>query len=390
MEKLLFYRWGSLSEKMFAKGLERCSINYIEFNRKCQDYHADAEFGMELINAIHAEGCDGVFSFDYFPMISMICQMNNIPYYAWIYDCPMLTLMSGTVTNSCNHILCFDALQAEKLQNIGAVGAVHFPLWADEWILDNALSLNGANESKFRHDISFIGNLYNEDKNRIRNAIKTHKFSPYTEGYIDAVVNAQLNIYGYNFINEVIPEAIVSEIVEVCGLSLGDKYIQDPLGLVKDAIGMEVSSRERIKLLGLISSAYDVDLYTGSDVPNSIKAQVHGYADNETELPLIYKNSKINLNMTSKTIESGIPLRVMDILSCGGFCLTNYQPEIAQFFNDGEDLVMYYDANDLMSKIDYYLNPMHEEERTMIASRGQAKAIENWEMDARIKEMISL
>lgn len=389
MNKLLFYRWGSMSENVYAEGLKRSKINFIEFSERCTDYHADADFGLKLINVIHSEECDAVFSFDYFPMISMICQMNDIPYYAWIYDCPMLTLMSGTVTNSCNHILCFDALQAQRLTDLGATGAVHFPLWADGSILDTAIRENGTNEYKFRHDISFIGNLYNEEKNRIRTALSNRKLTPYTEGYIDAICNAQLNIYGYNFLSEVIPQNIVEELVAVCGLSLGDKYIQDQLSMAKNAIGMEISCRERIKVLSSLSEKYTLDLYSGSKMPESVKANNHGYADNRTELPLIYNNSRINLNITSKTIESGIPLRVLDILSCGGFCLTNHQPEIAEYFTDGEDLVMYYDLKDLHAKAEYFLNPEHEEERKKIAASGHKKAVENWKMELRVRSMFS-
>ena len=58
-------------------------------------------------------------------------------------------------------------------------------------------------------------------------------------------------------------------------------------------------------------------------------------------------------------------MRVFDILSCKGFCLTNYQPEIAELFVDGKDLVMYTSMEDLMGKVIYYLN--HEEERREIA-----------------------
>lgn len=38
----------------------------------------------------------------------------------------------------------------------------------------------------------------------------------------------------------------------------------------------------------------------------------------QMEVPLIYHNSKISLNSTSKTIELGIPQRVFDILNCDG------------------------------------------------------------------------
>ena len=103
-------------------------------------------------------------------------------------------------------------------------------------------------------------------------------------------------------------------------------------------------------------------------------------------MPYIFHNSKINLNITSKTIESGIPLRVFDILSCGGFCLTNYQPEIARYFTDGEDLVMYSSMEDLVDKVAYYLE--HDEEREQIARNGYEKLKGNHDLVNVVQNMI--
>ena len=103
---------------------------------------------------------------------------------------------------------------------------------------------------------------------------------------------------------------------------------------------------------------------------------------------MIFHNSKINLNITSKTITSGIPQRIFDILSCGGFCLTNYQPEIAEYFDDGKELVMYTDMADLLAKVDYYLS--HDEERKQIAANGRQKIEEEYCLTKRVKEMLTV
>ena len=53
-----------------------------------------------------------------------------------------------------------------------------------------------------------------------------------------------------------------------------------------------------------------------------------GIADSERVMPKIFKCSKINLNMTLRSIKSGIPQRAFDIMGCGGFLMSNYQPEL--------------------------------------------------------------
>ena len=103
-------------------------------------------------------------------------------------------------------------------------------------------------------------------------------------------------------------------------------------------------------------------------------------------MPFIFHNSKINLNITSRTIQTGIPKRVLDILACGGFCLTNYQTEIAEYFEDGTDLVMYSGMGDLVAKVEYYLN--HEEERRIIAENGNRRVREAFDLDDKVGEIL--
>lgn len=64
-------------------------------------------------------------------------------------------------------------------------------------------------------------------------------------------------------------------------------------------------------------------------------------------------------------------------MGAGGFLISNWQPELAECFEEGKEVVMYYDRNDLMSKIEYYLQ--NEDERMKIAENGQKKIIEQFD-----------
>lgn len=385
--KLLFYQWGSNSDREMVKALNDNKIEYCVFAKKMKDYHADAEFAMELLQVLHQEEIKAVLSFDYFPLVSMLCEMNRIPYLSWVYDCPMYTLFSKTLQNEMNYIFSFDRNLSIYLQQMGASHCMHFPLAADAKRLEKIKKEENIEiKKRYTCDISFVGNLYNDKKNRLRNA----NLSDYTKGYLEGLIESQLKVYGYNFLKESLPEEIVKEVTESCQLQLGDMYYQDSAQLAADSIGMEVSAREREKVLKVLGERFDLDLYSGSDLPEDFrKLKIHkrGFADYMTVMPYVFHNSKINLNITSKTIESGIPLRVFDILSCAGFCLTNYQPEIAEYFTDGEDLVMYSSMEDLVEKAAYYLE--HDEERKQIARNGYEKLRKNHDMANIVKEMLS-
>lgn len=377
---LLFYRFGAMNEPATERALQTNGIPYVTCSKKMKDYHADSELALELTGILHKKQIGAVFSYDYFPLLSMLCEVNQIPYLSWIYDCPLYTLQSKTIVNPSNYIFCFDRIYTERLMAMGAQHCFHVPLAAESDRRRRVKEIqekDTALQAKYACDISFLGALYNEENNRLRSA----EFDAYTRGYLEGVMQAQMFTYGCNFIREALSPEVVQEIVEKCSLKLGELYVQDETQMAADMIGREVSARERCQLIERISDLYDLQLYTGSKLPEALqKNRLHprGYADYEKEMPHIFYSSRINLNMTSKTIESGIPLRVFDILSCGGFCLTNYQPEIAEYFEDGKELVMFSDPEDLLLKAEYYLT--HEEERAQIAEAGYQRLCREHEL----------
>ncbi len=104
------------------------------------------------------------------------------------------------------------------------------------------------------------------------------------------------------------------------------------------------------------------------------------------EMPLIFKRSKIDLNITLRSIKSGIPLRAFDIMGAGGFLLTDHRADLLDLFVPGEDLVYYENKEDLLQKVGYYLE--HEEERKAIARNGHDKVATKHTYRHRVQEML--
>ena len=92
-----------------------------------------------------------------------------------------------------------------------------------------------------------------------------------------------------------------------------------------------------------------------------------GTVSNE-KLETVLNESKINLNLSLRSIRRGIPLRVMQILGAGGFCLTDYKEDMDGLLADGEDIVCFWSEEEMVDKCRYYLS--HEEERKKIVQRG--------------------
>ena len=72
----------------------------------------------------------------------------------------------------------------------------------------------------------------------------------------------------------------------------------------------------------------------------------------------------------------------------GGFLLSNYQPELAEYFEDGKELALYASPQELLDKAAYYLT--HEEERRQIAAAGLRKVRELFSYEVRVKRMLEL
>ena len=111
-----------------------------------------------------------------------------------------------------------------------------------------------------------------------------------------------------------------------------------------------------------------------------------GTVDYITEMPHVFRNSKINLNITLRSIRSGIPLRAFDILGSGGFLLSNYQEDFSDCYIAGEDFDFYDGQDNLLAKIDYYLS--HEKERIAIAQNALHKTLTEYTYEKRVQTML--
>ena len=150
------------------------------------------------------------------------------------------------------------------------------------------------------------------------------------------------------------------------------------------------TNEERTRLLTGLAKKHSVTLYApySSDLQEFEDLIMAGPVEYYHEMPLAFRHSKINLNITLSCIRSGIPLRILDILGSGGFLITNPQIELEEHFTDGIDLVYYQNEKDLYEKAEYYLS--HEEERKKIAASGYEKVKQYYNYPLLIQRMFEL
>ena len=385
---ILIYRYGSICEPDIIEAFRKLQLNVIEETTEMTNKGLLPSDQVKLVKeAIEQHHPMFVFSINFFPAIADICQIYGVKYLCWTVDCPVPELYSKSVQHSTNRIFLFDKAQYEAIHPYNPAGVYYLPLAAATERFDKVVeTITQEDVKKYSSDISFVGSLYIE-KNPLRNLAS--KLPEFTTGYINGVVEASLKVMGYNFMEETITDDLVKELKKTDSnfYAPKDSLINtDRFIAAHSYLGMQAAEKDRIRTLNTLAQYFNVDLYTRSDVSELKNVHVHGGVKTLTEMPKIFNISKINLNMTIKPIQTGLPLRIFDIMGCGGFCMTNYQAEIPEIFEIGVDLESYGSLEELADKCSYYLT--HEDERRQIALNGYRKVKEYHGYVNRMVEMI--
>lgn len=382
---LILYRWQAYNEGVLKKALEKEGHKVVVFSRKCTHYSRDIEFAGELINLIHHESADAVISFNYIPIISMACNVTGTIYYSWVFDNPHLPLYAKTINLACNRIGIFDKSMVEDLEKRGVTTVFHLPLAVDAGQFDKAIS-ECKDSDRFDCDVSFVGTLYTDEYNYYDRFYPTGRYPKIDSIIRECVFNRDFEGKKSELANlpEGIPYAVSA--MKENGLALGDDYYE-----AMDEIAMasmferKITILERDILMHRLAKMKDIrfNLYTGSrtDIPTK------GIVKYDTEMPVAFRRSRINLNLSLRSIHTGISLRILDIMACGGFLLSSRQPELMEIFDEGKEMALFTTPEECEDKIRYYLT--HEEERKEIAKAGKKKVEELFSYNRLLPKLIN-
>lgn len=125
---------------------------------------------------------------------------------------------------------------------------------------------------------------------------------------------------------------------------------------------------------------------------------------NTLKMPVVYKtglayedlfnlfaSSKINLNLTVNDNDPNkqpqMKLRLFEVVSTGGFLLTQYTPNLEQFFDIDKEIVVFNTVDEARDKINFYLN--NDTSRTKIARAGYLRYIKEHTSKTRLNKLLS-
>ncbi|MCM1215151.1 MAG: DUF3880 domain-containing protein [Lachnospiraceae bacterium] len=387
--KILFLNWNSFGNEDLTAALKELGHEVLlyPFSKSISFY--DTRWEQAFTSFLRSKTPDYVFSFAYFPIVSKACEAEGILYLSWVYDSPHVALYSYTMLNHCNRIFLFDKELCLTFLKAGFQNIYYLPMAVNPSRIGKMLSNQSADIRKqYACDISFVGSLYTEPKHNLYSRLTN--ISAYTRGYLDGLVQAQMKVYGYNFLEAALTPDIMEDLLhsDYPMLPASDSVETSEYLYAQYVLNRRVTALEREKILSLLGQSHPVDLYTHDTTVSIQGVRNHGPVDYYDAMPYVFHNSKINLNISLRSIHSGIPLRAFDIMGSGGFLLSNYQSDFMDLFALGEDFVYYEAPEQVPSLVQYYLT--HEDERSAICQNGYAKVTQNHTYRQRLGEIFSV
>ena len=346
----------------------------------------NSEKTSEMIEDEISKGYELVFTSNYYPAVSNICQRYKVKYISWTYDSPRISLYDASINNSCNYAFVFDSEECKALRDKGITRINYMPLGVNTKRIDS-LEITSKDKELFSADVSLVASLYNEEHNLYDRLYE--RIDDYYKGYIDAVVDAQRNVFGAFFLEESLTDEVLKALYNAMPYGYDKNNYSDNRYIYANYfLARKTATYQRKDLIQAISQRYRMKVYTPGDI-SDIPSAIHmGTVDYDTDMNKVFRLSKINLNITLPSIKTGIPLRALDIMGAGGFLLTDYRADMEGLLEPGVDYEYYTSIDDALDKISYYL--AHEDERRMIAENGRKKVELELTYSARIRDMLDI
>lgn len=384
--KILFYQWNAYNLYDIRLTLEQMGHEVTMLSKPIENAEEDAIYANELSALLKKSCYDFLFSINYFPILAEACHNSGTRYVCWNCDSPLLALYHESVFYPTNIIFTFDRSNLEEIRALGVTNIFYLPLAVNTERLAKQIRLTNIQ----KYPVSFVGSLY--EKNSYDKI--ADKLPAYLCGYLEGAMNAQNLISGGNLLETLLTDDICLMLEDIMEYHQSERSFASVRNLFASTVlGFKAASIERHRNLNRLSLFLQSDfaknstaffknspatdtrekslplhLFTNSTVENMPFTTVHGPVDYLSEMPQIFYDSKINLNMTIPNIKTGIPLRVWDILGSGGFVLSNYQPEFDEYFKAGQTLDIFEEEEELLDKTAFYLK--NDSLRQKIAKQG--------------------
>lgn len=204
---IMFYRYGSICEPDMISAFREYGIQVYESDAEITNKNIlPAQRADTLSKALFERNYSFVFSINFFltyPRCAIFFIFRTCAL-SWTARC-LSCIQIHSLTRAT--VFPFDKELYREFHPVNPDCIFHIPLATNVAAWDKVI--NSAKGNEFRSDIAFVGSLYSE-KCPFDNI---HISSLYNKGFIDGLIEAQLKIYGYFFVEEILNDSIVEDIM---------------------------------------------------------------------------------------------------------------------------------------------------------------------------------
>lgn len=336
----------------------------------------------DVIDRLDRFSPDSVLTLNEAGFISPLCSImeeRKIFYVSWLVDRFLSYDFLGHHSSGAYYVL-FDCERAnvEKLKRAGFSNPYFLPLATNPKIFKK-LKLSFGEEERYGCNLSFAG-------------FSRYSSITYWEEYMKSVKNHTTKL--------MLEEAIrlrradlnkdICTIVEEVESSFGYSFCFTSNVHKEKTLERLLAAVHGIWRKEWVTEASFLGLYLYGDSGwgklMGAKANYRGEVQDRVELSKLCNATKINLNIPAAG--TAFNLRLFDVLSCGGFVLSYYTPDLEELFSLDNEIVSFKDKGELKEKVEYYLS--HPGEREDIARRGHELVLREHTYRKRMQEMIDI
>ncbi|MBW2085149.1 MAG: glycosyltransferase [Deltaproteobacteria bacterium] len=302
----------------------------------------------------------------------------KMPYASWYVDSPMLILRhyEKNISDFCS-IFLWDSDYIADIKSLGIERVYYLPLGTDETVFK---PLNGR-PSPLAHlscGISFVGNSMTK---AILKKIEKFGFKPGFLSRLDQAAREFIEI------SDRTPLALlkrmgVLEHEAAAGL--------DAAGLV-DLEALLIWRATQVYRLEMIQSLAPlhptiIGDRAWADLLDPERFVLRDPLNYYEELPWFYPVCKVNFNVTSLQMKTGLNQRVFDLPACGAFVLSDAKRQMADLFQIGREVICYHEPAEALDLARFYLR--HDAAREEVARLAYKRVLAEHTYRHRLSKLI--
>ncbi len=376
--KLLFCERNMLMQRDMEDAFTQLGITFRCASYVFQNPDSDDYYCTHLRHFLTEDAYDAVFSINFIPVIADVCHEMELPYLCWNYDAGWEFHRTDALFYPTNYIFHFDKKACETYQKAGYRNIIHMPLAVNTRRLD-AMQSTAEIRAQYTSDVTFLGSLY---ENQAESFPKLLSYlAPEDQTFFLNYCQTECNNYQTH--------TLWDQMTETYAATLSNRSTLknlSPLILICNSASF-IANRQRLALLNAVAEQTSLTLYSTSPADLVPGADYRWRAGYYSQMPYIFRHSTINLNLTIPSIQTGIPLRIFDILGAGGFLLTNEQDELSEHFRIGVDLEVFHSIEELLEKTDFYLK--HPDAAARIAQNGHEAVKSSFSFEQQFRRMLT-